>query len=66
MDSLIAMRATGTPEEFAYKMKLSLALILAILLAISGITDTIHFIVKEIYQTLRQLKAFPSFRTVDF
>lgn len=23
MDSLIAMRATGPPEEFAYKMKLS-------------------------------------------
>ena len=43
MDSLIAMRATGTPEEFAYKMKLSRSTLFEMLQEMKGMGVDIRY-----------------------
>jgi hypothetical protein len=50
MDSLIAMRATGPPEEFAYKMNLSRSMLFETLQEMKGMGVDIRYSnVRETY-----------------
>jgi len=50
MDALIAMKATGPPDEFAYKMNLSRSMLFETLQEMKGMgVDIMYSIIRESY-----------------